>query len=70
MEAAIIRSGSAVRSALEKILPDQRRVLEIAYFEGRSQTEITEALSLPLGTVKSRARDGMKALQGLLKDRL
>lgn len=56
-----------VRDAMERISPDQRKILEIAYFEGRSQSEIATALEIPLGTVKSRVRDGMKALQGLLK---
>ncbi len=59
-----------VKSALERISPEQRLVLETAYFEGRTQTEIAASLNLPLGTVKSRVRDGMKALQSLLKDRL
>ncbi|HKP95243.1 MAG TPA: sigma-70 family RNA polymerase sigma factor [Fibrobacteria bacterium] len=62
--------AALIQSALEKISPDQRCVLEIAYFEGRTQTEIAAKLGVPLGTVKSRVRDGMKALQGLLKDLL
>ncbi|MDB5106552.1 MAG: hypothetical protein JWP91_4241 [Fibrobacteres bacterium] len=60
--------AALVKSALEKISPDQRRVLETAYFDGRTQSEIAVTLGLPLGTVKSRVRDGMKAMQGLLKD--
>lgn len=67
-QALLSERAVLVRSALERISPDQRRILEIAYFEGRSQSEIATALALPLGTVKSRVRDGMKALQGLLKD--
>jgi RNA polymerase sigma-70 factor, ECF subfamily len=59
-----------VKAALERIPPEQRRVLETAYFEGKTQTEIAASMDLPLGTVKSRVRDGMKALQGLLRDRL
>lgn len=60
--------AAQVKAALQRISPDQRKVLETAYFEGHSQTEIAEKLGVPLGTVKSRVRDGMKALQGLLKD--
>jgi RNA polymerase sigma-70 factor (ECF subfamily) len=56
-----------VRGALPRISPDQRRILEIAYFEGLTQSEVAERLEIPLGTVKSRMRDGMKALQGLLE---
>jgi RNA polymerase sigma-70 factor (ECF subfamily) len=59
-----------VKGALGGISAEQRRVLEIAYFEGYSQSQIAERLNLPLGTVKTRMRDGMKALQGLLKGRI
>jgi len=57
-----------VRTALTHISPDQRLVLETAYFEGYTQSEIAERLKLPLGTVKTRMRDGMKSLQGQLKE--
>lgn len=60
--------AALVQAALRKISPEQRQVLEVAYFEGYTQTEIAEKLGLPLGTVKSRARDGMKLLHHLLKD--
>lgn len=59
-----------VKAALERISPDQRRVIETAYFEGRSQSEVAEKLGLPLGTVKTRMRDGMKTLQTMLRDLL
>lgn len=59
-----------VRAALEKISPDQRRVIETAYLEGYSQSEVAERLGLPLGTVKTRMRDGMKHLQTLLRELL
>ena len=63
------RAGT-VREALTLISPDQRTVLEIAYFEGYTQSQISERLGLPLGTVKTRMRDGMKALQTLLAGRI
>jgi RNA polymerase sigma-70 factor (ECF subfamily) len=59
-----------VKAAMEKISPDQRRVIESAYFEGWSQSEVAERLGLPLGTVKTRMRDGMKHLQTMLRDLL
>jgi RNA polymerase sigma-70 factor (ECF subfamily) len=63
------RAGT-VREALTLISPDQRTVLEIAYFEGYTQSQIAERLGLPLGTVKTRMRDGMKSLQTFLAGRI
>lgn len=57
-----------VRRALTALPPEQRNALEMAYFEGLSQTEISERTGNPLGTVKTRMRLGLmslrKALQG------
>jgi RNA polymerase sigma-70 factor (ECF subfamily) len=57
-----------VKTALEHISPDQRLVLETAYFEGYTQSQIAQRLNLPLGTVKTRMRDGMKSLRVHLKE--
>ena len=62
--------AESVKLALAKIPADQRQVLEVAYFEGYTQSQIAERLNLPVGTVKTRMRSGMKALQDLLKDLL
>jgi RNA polymerase sigma-70 factor (ECF subfamily) len=44
-------------------LPEQERVpLELAYWEGRSQSEIAEQLGLPLGTVETRTRSALGRL--------
>ena len=52
-----------------KTLPDkQRLVLEMAYYDGLSQSEITERLKIPLGTVKSQSRRGLLKLKQLLED--
>src|ERR1043165_3073211 len=48
-----------IRTALAELGQDQRRVLELAYFEGLSCTEIAERVAVPVGTVKSRLAAGL-----------
>lgn len=57
---------SSVRLALGHLCPTEREVLELAYFGGQTQTEIAERLGLPLGTVKSRVRRGLRKLRVFL----
>ena len=59
-----------VKSALADLPDKYRQVLEMAYFDGLSQTEIAKALDTPLGTVKSWARNGLIRLRESLKDSL
>lgn len=56
-----------VRKALADLNPDQRTVLELAYFEGLSCTEIAARIEIPVGTVKSRIAAGLDRLRGHLK---
>ncbi len=56
-----------VRRALAEIPAEQRHTLELAYFGGLTQAEIAERTGEPLGTVKSRARLGLRRLEGLLR---
>jgi RNA polymerase sigma-70 factor (ECF subfamily) len=51
------------RSAIADLPEDQRRVLELAYFEGLTQQEIASSTGIPLGTVKTRARLGLMKLR-------
>lgn len=60
--------AAAIKNALKQIPAEQQEVIFIAYFGGLSQSEIAEQLDLPLGTVKTRMRQGMKKLQILLAD--
>ncbi len=57
-----------VRVALATLKPRHREVLEIAYFEGLSQTEIAERLAVPVGTVKTWMRQGTLAMRAVLTD--
>lgn len=55
-----------VSSALGLLSPDQRRCIELAFFEGLTHTQIAERLEAPLGTVKSRILLGMNKLRQAL----
>ena len=57
---------ASVREALQQLPPDQREVIELMYFGGRSQSQIAQELDLPLGTVKSRTLLGMRRLRAAL----
>ena len=56
-----------ILQALEALDPDQREVVELAYFGGLTQTEISAQTGAPLGTVKSRVRLAMRHLRRMLE---
>jgi RNA polymerase sigma-70 factor, ECF subfamily len=59
--------SNLVRAALKQLSDDDRQLLETAYYEGLSQSEIAKRDGIPLGTVKSRARQALKKLRTALK---
>ena len=64
--AVVAEDKSLVQAALAQLPEAQRRVIELAFFEGLTQSEIATRLGEPLGTVKTRARLGLDRLRGVL----
>jgi RNA polymerase sigma-70 factor (ECF subfamily) len=63
-----IERRHAVQHALMHLSPDERRTIELAYYQGLSHSEIATQLGTPLGTVKTRIRLGMMRLRQELGD--
>ena len=69
-EVMAAETASVVRSAIQ-LLPDgQRRVVELAYFEGLTCREVANAMGIPEGTAKSRLRLAMAKLESVLDRQL
>ncbi len=67
-EAARMQLMTRLRGALAALPAEQREAVELAYFEGMTQTEIAARTGSPLGTVKSRVRAAMQTLKQLFDD--
>jgi RNA polymerase sigma-70 factor, ECF subfamily len=64
-----LMEGLAVRDALDSLSPAHQAVLRLAYEHGLTQNEIAVRLGIPLGTVKTRAFHGLRALRLALQER-
>lgn len=56
-------SEIGVRELVEQLQPEQRKIIDLIYFKGYTQSEVSKTLSLPLGTIKSRVRIAMREMR-------
>ena len=61
--------GQILRDAVGRLSPEQRKVIELAFFGGLTQSEVAERLGEPLGTIKARARRGLMKLKEILGEK-
>jgi RNA polymerase sigma-70 factor, ECF subfamily len=69
-EVADADAASTVRSAVRSLPPDQRRVVELAYFGGLSYRDVAQQIGIPEGTAKSRLRLALAKLETVLDRQL
>jgi RNA polymerase sigma-70 factor (ECF subfamily) len=60
-------TAGAVRTALAALTPPQRALIEAAFFEGYTHSELATRFGVPLGTVKTRIRAGLAAMRGRIE---
>jgi RNA polymerase sigma-70 factor, ECF subfamily len=60
--------GRDVRRALDELPPEQRQVIELAFFGGYTHLQLAEMLELPAGTIKGRMRLGLTKMRTALAD--
>lgn len=68
-QVAQVLERDQITVALGELSAEQRQTIELAYFGGYSQSEISELLRIPLGTVKGRTRIGLRKLRSALEVR-
>jgi RNA polymerase sigma-70 factor (ECF subfamily) len=67
-EAWDLSLADQVAQALASLPEEERRAIELAYFEGCTYVEVAKILNQPEGTVKSRIRNGMRRMRGVLAE--
>jgi RNA polymerase sigma-70 factor (ECF subfamily) len=67
-EAWDLSLADQVAGALAELPVDERRAIELAYFEGRTYVEVAQLLGQPEGTIKGRIRNGMRRMRETLVD--
>ena len=65
-----VEQESLMRSGLAQLSDEQRTILELSYYEGYTQEQISKKLNVPLGTVKTRMRNGLIKLRDNLQGRI
>ncbi len=58
-------NGQVLRELMAQLPPEQAQLIELAFYQGMSHSELADRLNLPLGTVKTRLRLGMQKLRAL-----
>jgi RNA polymerase sigma-70 factor (ECF subfamily) len=67
-QTAELETRRRVQLVLRELPPEQREVVELAFFGGLTHAELAERLREPLGTIKSRIRMGLMRLRGLIEE--
>lgn len=67
-QASFAERSGRIRNALLQLPEKQRQVIELAYDQGLSQSEIARQIDIPLGTVKTCTRQGLLKLKRILLD--
>lgn len=61
------QDGACVRAAMRSLNPDQAQAIEMAFYQEQTHSQISQALGVPLGTVKARIRFGMMKLKAFIE---
>ncbi|MBA4239655.1 MAG: RNA polymerase subunit sigma-70 [Sphingobacteriaceae bacterium] len=57
-----------LKKIVDELKVDQREIIDLAYYQGYTQEEVSKKLNMPLGTVKTKVRQALLTLRGLTKD--